>query len=95
MTKFKHDYNNIIFMMKGYLDDNNIEELKKYFKKDLISEYENNEIIKLKKIKDAGLKGLLTSKIVKYNPDNINLSIEVLDTQRFRIKIPVKILLLL
>ncbi|MBU3196650.1 sensor histidine kinase [Clostridium algidicarnis] len=80
VTKFKHDYNNIIFMMKGYLDDNNIEELKRYFNKNLISEYENNEIIKLKKIKDAGLKGLLTSKIVKYNADNINLSIEVLET---------------
>ncbi|MBU3129928.1 GHKL domain-containing protein [Clostridium tagluense] len=82
VSKFKHDYNNIIFMVKGYLEDNNVEELKRIFNKELIHEcdYENNEILKLKKIKDAGLKGLLTSKIVKFYLDNITLSIEVLDT---------------
>ncbi|MBZ9637246.1 sensor histidine kinase [Clostridium sp. FP1] len=82
VAKFKHDYNNILFMTRGYLEDNNVEELKRIFNKELIHEcnYENNEILKLKKIKDAGLKGLLTSKIVKLYLDNITLSIEILDT---------------
>ncbi|NNU78601.1 GHKL domain-containing protein [Clostridium estertheticum] len=82
VAKFKHDYNNILFMTRGYLEDNNVEELKRIFNKELIHEcnYENNEILKLKKIKDAGLKGLLTSKIMKLYLDNITLSIEILDT---------------
>ena len=66
VAKFKHDYNNILFMTRGYLEDNNIEELKKIFNVELINKCENNEILKLKKIKEAGLKGLLTSKIVKF-----------------------------
>ena len=79
VAKFKHDYNNILFMTRGYLEDNNIEELKKIFNVELINKCENNEILKLKKIKDAGLKGLLTSKIVKFQLDNIILSVEILD----------------
>lgn len=80
VAKFKHDCNNILFMTRGYLEDNNIEELKRIFNVELINECENNEILKLKKIKDAGLKGLLTSKIVKFQLDNITLSVEILDT---------------
>ena len=78
-AKFKHDFNNIMFMIKGYLDNNNFEELKEYFSDKKLQENEPSDILKLKKIKNAGLKGLLTYKVTTIEANKIKVYIEILN----------------
>ncbi len=79
ISKFKHDYNNIIFMMNGYLQNNDCDGLKKYFSKEILKENKYHDIFKLKKVKASGLKGLLSAKIDQMIRDNIDVSIEILN----------------
>ncbi|MCY6355340.1 sensor histidine kinase [Clostridium sp. ZS2-4] len=79
ISKFKHDYNNVIFMMNGYLQNNDYDGLKKYFSKEILKENKYHSIFKLKKVKASGLKGLLAAKIDQMIRDNIDVSIEILN----------------
>lgn len=79
ISKFKHDYNNIIFMMNGYLQNNDYDGLKKYFSKEILKENKYHDIFKLKKVEAFGLKGLLAAKREQMIRDNIDVSIEILN----------------
>lgn len=78
ISKFKHDYNNIIFMMNGYLQDNDYDALKEYFSKEILKQNKYYDIPKLKKIKNSGLKGLLAAKMEQLIRDNMDVSLEIL-----------------
>ncbi|WP_242846654.1 sensor histidine kinase [Clostridium sp. K25] len=77
ISTFKHDYNNIVFMMNGYLQNNDYNGLKQYFKKRIFSEEKYYDISKLKKIKNSGVKGLLSAKISEIIKNNIKVNIEI------------------
>lgn len=77
VNKFRHDYNNMLHTMNGYIDDNDIEGFKEYMNTEILGDYKYNNIPSLKRIKDAGLKGLLTAKISEMFRDNINVSIDI------------------
>ncbi|WP_459884561.1 sensor histidine kinase [Clostridium novyi] len=77
ISSFKHDYNNIIFMMNGFLENNDFENLKQYFHTNVFSEKNYYDISKLKKIKNSGIKGLLAAKISNILKYNIKVSIEI------------------
>ncbi|MCY6355311.1 sensor histidine kinase [Clostridium sp. ZS2-4] len=79
ISKFKHDYNSVIFMMNGYLQNNDYDRLKKYFSKEILKENKYYDILKLKKVKASGLKGLLAAKIEHMIRDNVDVSIEILN----------------
>lgn len=78
-AKFKHDFNSIMFMIKGYLDDDNFEGLKEHFTDKKLTENNFSDILKLKKIKNAGLKGLLAYKITSIESSQVKLHIEILN----------------
>ncbi|WP_051541987.1 sensor histidine kinase [Clostridium lundense] len=78
-AKFKHDFNNIMFMIKGYLDDDNLVGLKEHFGDKKLQEGKFSDILKLKKIKNAGLKGLLTYKVTTIESNKVKVYIEVLN----------------
>lgn len=78
-AKFKHDFNNIMFMIKGYLDDDNLGGLKEHFGDKKLQEGKFSDILKLKKIKNAGLKGLLTYKVTTIESNKVKVYIEVLN----------------
>lgn len=80
VSKFKHDYNNVLFMIKGYLEEDNVDKLKNFLNTKICVGYTYNEIPKLKKIKDAGLRGLIASKIAQIDSKTVNVSIDILDT---------------
>lgn len=86
ISKFKHDYNNIMFMLNGYIENNDYNGLKEYFSKEILHEDKYYTFPKLKKIKNPGLKGLLAAKISKMLNSSIHVSIEILnDVDSFHI----------
>ena len=79
ISKFKHDYNNIIFMLNGYIENNDYTGLKNFFSKEILPEPKYYIFPKLKRIKDSGFKGLFAAKLSKMINDNINVSLEILN----------------
>ena len=84
IRKFKHDFNNIILGLDGYInnDDFDKEKLKKYFNSTIMN-YNNNielndiVIAKLNSIKVSSLKSLITNKVLVAQNNNIDVDINV------------------
>ncbi|MER2109201.1 MAG: GHKL domain-containing protein [Solibacillus sp.] len=84
MQKFRHDHGNILFTMQGYIDTNDFEGLKQYFKKHIFSIEEdtlrkNKQLANLSKLKITGIKGLILTKTLQAEKEGILVNIEVPD----------------
>lgn len=82
LRKFQHDYMNILFTIRGYLDDDEIVGLKKYFnEKILMSEkytlMKNDLINDLKNLGIIELKGILVTRLIMAIKNNIHIQIEI------------------
>ena len=84
MRKFKHDFNNIILGLDGYInnDDFDKEKLKKYFNSTIMNFNNNIElndivIAKLNSIKVSSLKSLITNKVLMAQNNNIDADINI------------------
>jgi two-component system sensor histidine kinase AgrC len=80
MKKFRHDYKNILLSMNGYIQENDMEGLKKLFycsieplSKD-INAY-NLNITSISNIKNLELKGIILAKLIKAEDLGININI--------------------
>lgn len=85
MYAFQHDYSNILLSMRGYLENEDIEGLKKYFHSTIVKTEEltmqkNHNFKELEKMKIVELKGLLGAKLLRAHSLNIITSIEVPET---------------
>ncbi len=77
---FKHDFNNIIQAIGGYLSTNNIDGLKTYYK-DLLEECQLNNNLSLlnpELINNPAIYSLLADKLYKCEKQEIKLNLEVL-----------------
>ncbi|WP_342354371.1 sensor histidine kinase [Listeria aquatica] len=84
MRVFRHDYINILSSMAGYIDENDMEGLKKYFEKNIVpinQQIETNDyrISALQNIHVTELKGLLAIKLIRAQELNIDVSVEVME----------------
>ncbi|MEN8908331.1 MAG: GHKL domain-containing protein [Clostridiales bacterium] len=81
---FKHDYKNILLSIDYYLQENKIDELKKYFRDNIVNQdsifEEYNFLISLKYITSISLKGLISSKLIKAASLGINLEVSINET---------------
>ena len=84
IRKFKHDFNNIILGLDGYInsDDFDKEKLKKYFNSTIINFNNNIElndivIAKLNSIKVSSLKSLIINKVLVAQNNNIDVDINI------------------
>ena len=84
IRKFKHDFNNIILGLDGYInnDDFDKEKLKKYFNSTIMNFNNNIElndivIAKLNSIKVSSLKSLITNKVLVAQNNNIDVDINI------------------
>jgi len=63
----KHDFLNVLFSLKGYIDSGRIDELKSYYYNSVLKEYrespQNHIVSSLNFIKQTGLKGILSYKL--------------------------------
>lgn len=84
MQKFRHDHGNILFTMQGYIETDDFEGLKKYFKKHIFSVEEdtlkkNKQLANLSKIQITGIKGLILTKVLQAEKEGISVNLEVPD----------------
>ena len=84
IRKFKHDFNNIILGLDGYINNDNFdkEKLKKYFNSTIMNFNNNIElndivIAKLNSIKVNSLKSLITNKVLVAQNNNIDVDINI------------------
>lgn len=82
--KFKHDYMNMLAPLKEYIDSSSVTELRKFFYSNIIDmdkniNWNNSNIDKLKYIKILGLKGLLSSKIIKASSMKMDIKVEIVE----------------
>ena len=84
MKKFRYDYLNIISSIEILIKENNMNELKEYFSKNIYTlnvkiNNDNNKIGLIRNIKLLELKGLMASKLIKAQKLGIDINIEILD----------------
>lgn len=82
MRKFKHDYMNILITMSGFMEDNDLQGLKKYFGEKIIPishsfTESDTKLGTLSNIKDTALKSLLSSKFIYSMETGIKAEIEL------------------
>lgn len=75
---FQHDFNNMIFIIGGYIEANDTEGLKKYYKNlEKDSERVNNvALLNPKLINNSGIYNLLMSKYKKANSEKVEIKLE-------------------
>ncbi|MGG7162729.1 sensor histidine kinase [Clostridium ihumii] len=81
--KFKHDHTNIITSMAGYIEANDMSGLKEFFEKNISPltcelNMDKYSILRLQNIKAIELKGILSSKIIVAQNQNIKVSIDII-----------------
>lgn len=82
--RFKHDYMNMIIPLKEYIDNSDKQGLHKFFYDNIVDmdrniKWNNTNIDKLKYIKVSGLKGLISTKIIKAMSINIDVKIDIIE----------------
>ncbi|MGL4451348.1 MAG: sensor histidine kinase [Sarcina sp.] len=82
MRVFKHDYMNILSTLSYYIEEENIDELKKYFSENIVplsSQMHNNnhKIGLLKNIKDEDIKGLIAIKLIQAQEKGIDVFVDI------------------
>ena len=82
MRKFRHDYINIISSLAGFIDDENLFELKKYFSEQIspistIFEKNNFRIGLLQNLKIPEIKGLMSIKLLLAQEKNIDVFLDI------------------
>lgn len=78
VKSFKHDFNNMIFMIGGFIDDNDIDGLKKYhtdLEKDC-KRVNNIEILNPQIINNPGIYNLIVAKYNKAEHEKVKISLE-------------------
>lgn len=84
MQKFRHDHVNILFTMQGYMEINDFEGLKKYFKKHIFTAEEdtlkrNEQLANLSKLHIPGIKGLILTKTLQAEKEGVSVDLEIAD----------------
>lgn len=84
IRKFKHDFNNILLSLNGYINNNdfNITELREYFNNNILPinnklAINSSTLANLDSIKVKSLKSLLTNKILTAQTKDINISVSI------------------
>ncbi|MGH4124047.1 MAG: sensor histidine kinase [Clostridium sp.] len=82
--KFKHDYMNMITSLNSYIENKDMTRLQQYFNLNIINmdkniNWNNSNIDKLKYIKIMGLKGLISSKLIKAITENIDIKVHIVE----------------
>lgn len=84
LRKFRHDYINIISSIVGYIDDNDMNGLKNHVYTNIIPleqimNKNNTRLHLLKNIRVSELKGTVSSKLIRAQELNINVTIDIME----------------
>lgn len=80
---FRHDYNNIMLSINGFIETNDMDGLKKYFTNEVLEEgkilYKKENTLVVNKIVSPAVKGLMSSKIIKAEKLGLNVNMCIVD----------------
>ncbi|MEG0297880.1 MAG: GHKL domain-containing protein [Clostridium sp.] len=84
IRSFKHDYINIFSSMIAYMEEEDFQGLKEYFNNNIIDineqlKHTNTEIAKLSSVKVKEIKGLIATKLLKAQKEDIDFRLDILD----------------
>lgn len=84
MQTFRHDYANILLSLRGYIEQNDLAGLQKYFNEQIIKEeqrtlFKNKMFSQLENLEMIELKGLIATKLLIADESNIPMTIEIPD----------------
>ena len=84
MRKFKHDYMNILTTMRHFIDDKNYDGLESYFYMNILHTEQNEELQNialsmLNRLEVASLKGLLTTKLLQAQAQEVQMQVEIVE----------------
>lgn len=82
MRKFKHDYINILSSISGYIENDDMNGLRKHFEENImtLNEDMNNKDFKLDRLQNIEileLKGIISSKVISAHKSNIDVFIDI------------------
>jgi two-component system sensor histidine kinase AgrC len=82
--RFKHDYMNMITSLNSYIENEDMDGLQQYFNTNIINmdkdiNWNNSNIDKLKYIKIMGLKGIISSKLIKAVTENVDIKVNIVE----------------
>lgn len=82
MRKFRHDYANILLSMRGFIEEENLNGLKDFFKLHILKAeeqtlFKNQVLSNLDNLKIIELKGLLATKVLLANQFGIKINVEI------------------
>jgi len=82
IRSIRHDYANVISSMAGYIEDDDIDGLKMYFKQEIVPfssrmELIDNNLSVLSKIKEPSLKGIIAVKLIHAQDINITTLLDI------------------
>lgn len=92
IRRIKHDYVNILCSINGYIEDNNIKGLKKYFNENILKlndslSISSGNLMKIKYIKVDGVKGLIFSKMLQAKNKSVDLFLDISeDIEKFHLE---------
>jgi two-component system sensor histidine kinase AgrC len=85
----KHDFLNVLFSIKGYVDNGQIEEFKEYYRNSVLKEYAEKQpkqfVSSLNLIKHAGIKGILSYKLSHAVSLGIKVCLNIFTPIEFRV----------
>lgn len=85
MQTFRHDYANILLSLRGYIEQDDLVGLRKYFNEQIIKEeqrtlFKNKMFNQLDQLELIELKGLIATKLLIADEHHIPMNIEIPDT---------------
>lgn len=85
MQTFRHDYANILLTLRGYIEQEDLAGLQKYFNEQISREeqrslFKNKMFSQLENLKMIELKGLIATKLLIADESHIPMTIEIPDT---------------
>lgn len=92
IRKFKHDYMNILASLSGYIEQNNMAGLKKYFDEKIMTFSVQNDSIdktvdRLIYVEQEELKGLLAMKVIRAQEAGVKVEIDMVEKVKFHMDI--------
>jgi two-component system sensor histidine kinase AgrC len=92
IRKFKHDYMNILASLSGYIEQNNMAGLKKYFDEKIMTFSVQKDSIdktvdRLIYVEQEELKGLLAMKVIRAQEAGVKVEIDMVEKVKFHMDI--------
>lgn len=84
----KHDFMNVLFSIKGYIDKEQYKELKNYYYSSVLKEYNEKQsnmfISSLNLIQNPGLKGILSYKLNQATSEGVNVFLNIFSSVKIQ-----------